>query len=77
MLSFELYFLFDTMWTSAYFKKALTPIYSSYILGVTNLPMLMFTTAYVNTKGYLKLQDVVLMTVIGLFGFSANQFIIF
>ncbi len=64
------------MWTSAYAKQALTPVYSAYILGVTNLPMLMFTIAYVNLKGYLKLQDVVIMTIVGLFGFSANQFVI-
>jgi hypothetical protein len=77
ILCFELYFLYIAMWGSIKYKIASDALFYAGILNETNLPIAMLTIAYINLKGFLNLKEVVILTLVGVFGFSCNQFLVY
>lgn len=77
ILCFQLYFLFASMWDSAELGVRVNPVFGASTIYAANLPLLMLTVAYVNIKGFLKLPEVLIMTVVGIIGVSCNQMIVY
>lgn len=76
LISFQLYFLFVYMWLTIKVGQGINPIFSAGVIRSTNLPLLMLTISYVSLKGFLRLPEVITVSIIGIFAMSCNQYVV-
>lgn len=68
----QIYVLFLTMFLSIKYKTALKPVINDQVLIGSMTPVAMITLIFVNLKAFLKLKDIITITLLGTFGFAGN-----